>query len=84
MITKILDTVLVLIAAIVLTLVLIIWSTDTSKNYKYTIDVYTIDIPNRSNYYTNHYICNGSCIKFKDGEGDTITICGNYSLRSNR
>jgi hypothetical protein len=79
MIAKILDTVLVLIGAVVLTLILMVWFTDPSKNYRYTIDV-----EGRSHYYTNYYTYNGSCIKFKDGEGDTITICGNYSLRSNR
>ena len=79
MIEKISDAVLVLIGAVVLTLVLMVWFTDTSKTYKYTID-----IPNRSNHYTNHYICNGSCVRFKDGEGDTMTVCGNYSIRSNR
>ena len=49
------------------------------KKYKYTID-----IPNCLNHYTNHYICNGSCVKFKDSEGDTMTVCGNYSIRSNK
>jgi hypothetical protein len=79
MIAKILDTVLVLIGAIVLTLILMVWFTDPSKNYRYTIDV-----EGRSHYYTNYYICNGSCVKFKDCKGDTMVICGDYSIKLNK
>lgn len=52
---------------------------DTSKNYKYTIDV-----EGRSHYYTNHYTFKGNCVKFKDGEEDTMTVCGSYLIKSNK
>jgi hypothetical protein len=79
MIGKILDAILVSIGAAILVSVLMIWFTNTSKNYRYTIDV-----EGRSNYCTNHYILNGGCVKFKDGKGDTMTVCGNYTIRLNK
>jgi len=78
---KILDAILVLFGVILLTGILMIWF-DRSNNpnaYKYTIDV-----EGRSNYYTNHYICNSNCIKFKNGDKDTMTVCGSYSIKSNK
>jgi hypothetical protein len=78
---KILDAILVLFGVILFATILIIWF-DRSNNpnaYKYTIDV-----EGRSNYYTNHYICNSNCIKFKNGDKDTMTVCGSYSIKSNK
>ena len=79
---KILDAILVLFGVILLTGILMIWfRPDASKNYKYTIDMH---MPNLSNHYTNHYICNGSCVRFKDSKGDTMTVCSNYSIITNK
>jgi hypothetical protein len=78
---RLIDAVLIIFVSISLIglSVMLFVKPDYPKNYKYTID-----IPNRLNHYTNHYICNGSCVKFKDSEGDTMTVCGNYSIRSNK
>jgi len=68
-----------LILAITVMSTLVIFVISDSKQYKYRIS-----IPHGSDYYTNSYISNGSCITFKNECGckdkKTITVCGNYTI----
>jgi hypothetical protein len=51
----------------------------SEKEYKY----YIIS-PHSTNFQTNSYVLNGNCITFKDIHNNPITVCGNYTIITNK
>ena len=51
----------------------------SEKEYKYYIK-----IPHSIDYQTNSYVLNGNCITFKDIHNNPITVCGNYTIITNK
>lgn len=64
-------------------LILFIFTSCVTKDYKYKI------LANRGDYvdqyYTNTYVVKGSCVKFINYlETDTTTICGSFTIKNNQ
>jgi hypothetical protein len=51
----------------------------SEKEYKYSIKV-----PHSFDYQTNSFTMNGNCVTFKDIHNNPITICGNYTIITNK
>jgi hypothetical protein len=51
----------------------------SNKEYKYYIK-----IPHSTDFQTNSYVLNGNCITFKDTHNNPITVCGNYTIITNK
>lgn len=72
-----------IIAVIILVAYLLLGIVSFIKQSKSTSGKYRI-LTDRSHYYTNDYVDDGSCIKFVEiGYSDTSKVCGQFTIEVN-